>query len=215
MHIYRHSLNISVTLAESEPGGSDYFAMGSGSESGSGSGAVNTPPTFENCPVSSLNIMAAPETGLFRGNVNDTATTNDDDGNNVTVSVVPGSLIQTFPLTPRLITDVSISNDGSVLEVIINGTALRPLIMNTTQFNVSIIANDGVNDSDVCVLSVLVVYLQAANCPVERSSGEQISPLLRQQENAVIIQLVISEVSTMWFVYYKIKCYRNELHDPD
>lgn len=172
--------------------------MGSGS--GSGVRAPNSPPTIENCPVSSIVAMVAPEIGEFSVSISILLTANDPDADQVIFTTMLNSVEVVSESSRNIIANVSIETDGSFLELTIDGDVLNPVVVISTVLNVSVVASDGVDFSEPCVVPVTIEYLQAAECqdPEQVRSNDQQAlseSTVTQQFFAVLVPLVVIEVS--------------------
>ena len=156
---------------------------------GSGSGQ---PPVIGDCPGSIPTVTVVPQLGLFTVNISIMLNATDD--NNLTVIFSAMNPME----GSNLITNTTIENDGSFLEITINGDNLNSIMMPTTVLNIMIVASDGFSDSEACIVTVSIEYLPPGECRVGRTAEEQTSSLVEQQFNAfyIPVQQRASQVSS-------------------
>ena len=144
--------------------------------------------------------MAAPEIGQFSVYLSVLLTANDPDADQVTFRTMLNSVVENVSaLSPRVIVNVSIEADGSIIELTIDGDTLNPVVVISTVLSVSIVASDGVDISEPCVVSLIIEYLQAAECqdPEQvRSDLQQVTSesTTTQQFFGVRVPLIVDEV---------------------
>lgn len=144
--------------------------------------------------------MVAPEIGTFPVNIGVLLTATDANADPITFRTMLNSVTVLSVFSENVIANASIETDGTFVVLAIDGGVLNPIVVTSTQFNISIVASDGMADSEPCVLSVVIQYLQAAECrPAEevRSNSEQASsdPTATRQFFAVRVPLIVAEVS--------------------
>ena len=142
-----------------------------------------------NCPVVVQNTMVTPQLGLFTVNISIMLTATDD----FLSSTISFTAMVTMQ-SSSLIINATIDSGGSFLAIVINGSALNSIATPTTDFNVTVLANDGFSDSDPCIVAVSIEYLQPSECQI----GDEVRTTIGQRQvNAIIIpvQQEASQVS--------------------
>ena len=173
------SASMNMMMMSSGSGGSGDNPVMPMNSSGSGSGL---PPMITNCPIS-LNSTVTPQLGLFIVNISIMLTVNDD-------NLLSDTAFSTMNTMQDITTSAELESDGSFLVISINGSALNSVAMPITEINITIIANNGFGDSEVCIVAVSIDFLPANECRTGaqvRTPDQQATRPDQQQMRAISI----------------------------